>query len=355
MKRIAKELKTLLSAQGENITGKDYYISPDSTLECVNVLLVPPTDSVYSHKFIRLDLVIPETYPFEPPGMFFVNYDNVRVHPNMYEDGRCCATILNTWGNSIYEKWTSSMSINTLLMSFLTFFDNDPYTHEPGGRSDDSYTAFVLHESWYACLIRYLENETDDLFLDVIYKSLSDNRDDIRINLEMLNYLYEPGEYTTPCFYIGDYYTDYSRIQRILNWYIKEGDSWGGVGASIKEEFTEGEPGHEESEESIKDEAIEDGPGNSVECAVCIDTEKGQESSIYWTTLSCGHRFHTTCMSKHLEGCSGLCPFCRREVSSTDIERVNDKYFTEDGTGKKLRKGGRRDLSLRGVALPSNP
>jgi hypothetical protein len=69
-------------------------------MRIIHSIIKCPQDSVYRHKFIRLDLTIPSNYPYEPPQVSFVNYDGVRIHPNMYESGKCCSTILNTWGDS---------------------------------------------------------------------------------------------------------------------------------------------------------------------------------------------------------------------------------------------------------------
>ena len=73
----------------------------------------------------------------------------------MYEDGKCCLTILNTWPSE-KEKWESTMGIETILLAFLSLLDHHPYIYEPGGRDDTSYSDYVLFQTFTSCLIRYI-------------------------------------------------------------------------------------------------------------------------------------------------------------------------------------------------------
>jgi ubiquitin-protein ligase len=148
-KRLLNEIKRLFIQQNnKDLLDNDYLIHFDDTnINKVQTIIKAPQDSVYRHKFIRLDFEIPDNYPYSPPKVTFVNFDGVRIHPNMYEDGKCCSTILNTWPSD-NEKWTSSMGIETVLLAFISFLDYNPYTFEPGGRDDSTYTDFVLYQSW---------------------------------------------------------------------------------------------------------------------------------------------------------------------------------------------------------------
>jgi ubiquitin-protein ligase len=182
-KRILKELAGMYRQQQRQGYDNRIIISHD-TSQCIKALIRAPDDSVYKHKFFRFDFEIPEDYPYNPPKMTFVNHDGVRIHPTLYEDGRCCATILNTWGNDAIEHWTSSMTIESVLLSFMSFFDNDPYAHEPGGRGDESYTAYVRYQSWITCFLRYFELEKDCLFKETMNRYLVENIQDIFKELE---------------------------------------------------------------------------------------------------------------------------------------------------------------------------
>ena len=186
-RRFLKEIRQLYVQQSQReLLDNDYLIHYNETdINRLHAIIRAPSDSVYKHKFVRLDLKIPDNYPHSPPEVTFVNYDGVRIHPNMYENGKCCATILNTWGDSKFEKWTSSMGIETILLTFHSFLDNNPYMYEPGGRDDPSYTVYVMYQSWVSCLIRYLQQEKIETFNNFIHNYMMVNIDSIFIDLSV--------------------------------------------------------------------------------------------------------------------------------------------------------------------------
>ena len=219
-KRFLKEIKTLYLEQSQKpLLENDYLVYHDENdINVLHTIIKAPRDSVYRHKFIRLDFKIPEDYPHSPPKVTFVNYDGVRIHPNMYEDGKCCSTILNTWPSE-NEKWTSSMGIETILLTFHSFLDNNPYTYEPGGRDDQSYSVYVRFQSWITLLIRYLQYEKIESFRQFIYSYLLSNIDPIFSELNECKETYNRGYYHTRCFNIEDYQIDYNAVSEKLQDY----------------------------------------------------------------------------------------------------------------------------------------
>ena len=309
-KRIRKELTKLYNQQNKKpLLDNEFIISTDSTLELIKVLVKLPLDSVYKYKFLRLNFEIPEDYPYSPPKVTFINHDSVRIHPNMYEDGKCCATILNTWGNDKYEKWTSSMTIETVIISFMSFFDNDPYAHEPGDRGDDSYTIYVLYQSWSSCLIKYLEREEDELFQEYLQQYMVSNYNDIIYYLGVLESFYLVQFYYTKCFEIGWYEINYpkiiKKINRLYNRYIQYSDD------EEEENIVVGSSSNTqtESEEKI------------IKCCICMDTHRLYDP-IFFVKFACNHEFHRVCMRTH----EGMCPVCRSELTNSDLGLLNFKW-----------------------------
>jgi len=321
MKRIHKELTSLLKTQNSRkLLENDFIISPESTLECIKVIVKCPQDSLYRHKFVRLNFNIPENYPYEPPSVQFLNHDQSRIHPNMYEDGKCCATILNTWGDRIDEKWTSCMSIESVIVGFMSLFDNDPYVHEPGNRGDDSYNIYVLYQTWYTCCIEYLVNETDTLFTNFINEYIKENIDDISRYIDYCIYLYPYGEYFTNCYDIDAYELDYQYVKYVI------------LGASKK--LTQ------EIESPITKSYIPNVSRDN--CLVCYDT-RGIDD--FYKTLSCGHKFHILCIEDHMKYNQMLCPLCRAMISINDYKDITSKYISSCN-GKRYNKYGRTFLSM---------
>ena len=313
-RRFQKEIRQLYIQQSQrDLNDNDYLIYYDETdVNKLHTIIRGPVDSVYRHKFIRLDFNIPDNYPHSPPEVTFVHYDGVRIHPNMYENGKCCATILNTWGDDKFEKWTSSMGIETILLTFHSFLDNNPYTYEPGGRDDPSYTVYVQHQSWSSCLIRYLQNETIELFTEFMHNYLLLNIDSIFSDLYELSEIYQLGYYETRCFEIDIFPVNYSRISSILEYYYN----------------------YIEFQESHQISSFDEFVNMDYDCCICYDTLPSNEGTLSSNegtlssnegtiTLGCNHSFHKACLQSHIQANNNICPMCRRELIEEDQREIS--------------------------------
>jgi hypothetical protein len=233
----------------------------------------------------------------------------------MYEDGKCCSTILNTWPSD-NEKWTSSMGIETVLLTFMSFLDNTPYVHEPGERDDKSYTDYVLFQSWTTCLLRYLDRSRTVLFSDYIEKYLLKNVSEIFEDLELLQRDYPMGLYETICFGINLYCINYTLI--INN--IEE------IYRCITFD-----------EEQTKVEDMEEF-GENFKCEICFDTNETIELYI---KLSCNHSFHICCLKNHIKENGKICSLCRKTVVNKDEKMLKDSYVINPITKRKIKINGK--------------
>jgi len=305
-KRLYKEIRHLITQQnGKELLENDYLVIPnESDVNLVHAIIKPPHDSVYRHKFVRLDIRIPDNYPHSPPEVIFVNHDGVRIHPNMYENGKCCATILNTWGDNQDEKWTSSMGIETVLLTFHSFLDNNPYTYEPGGGDDPAYTVYVLYQSWLTCLIRYIQHETIPEFIQFIHNYLLTNIEEVFSDLYQASTTYPYGNYNCNCFEIDYYIINYERILNTLQTmfcYI------------------------EYKERNFEELDYTEFASRDYSCSICFDTlEESNKQLIRFhplVRLSCNHQFHKDCIVTHANTNHPLCPMCRTKLNPTDISK----------------------------------
>lgn len=327
-KRLYKELQNLIIQQSQNhLFLNDYIIHfDDENTNMVYALIKAPKDSVYIHKFIRLDLKIPTNYPYSPPEVTFVNHDSVRIHPNMYENGKCCSTILNTWGDNQFEKWTSSMGIETILLTFHSFLDNNPYTYEPGGRDDITYTTYVKYQSWHSCLLRYLQFESIPLFVEMITSYLLTNINSIFNDLDKLIQSYPPDLYWTRCFEIEYYTINYEIIKEHLIILYNYIDNTSDKFPHIK---------------------ISDILNNDYTCNICFDTE------IYDSVipLNCNHSFHENCIKLHCQTNQNLCPMCRTILTNSDLNNINlnihNQWIVNPQSKRKVKIGSKTWKYLR--------
>jgi ubiquitin-protein ligase len=341
-RRFLKEIRQLYVQQSQReLLDNDYLIHyNEADIHRLHAIIRAPSDSVYRHKFVRLDLKIPDNYPHSPPEVTFVNYDGVRIHPNMYENGKCCATILNTWGDSKFEKWTSSMGIETILITFHSFLDNNPYMYEPGGRDDPSYTVYVLYQSWISCLIRYLQNERIELFNNFIHNYMLTNIDGIFSDLTLMEELYPTGYYETRCFEIERYPIDYSRLTTTLQNYYNYID------------FFENHTG--------EDISFDDFVNREYNCCICYDCDETQPHT--FSLQNCKHVFHKPCIKQHIETNTNVCPMCRTELSDEDYlsltfveqqdqdhqeDNQEDEWMINPLTRRRIKIGGKTWLYLK--------
>jgi ubiquitin-protein ligase len=355
-KRLLHEIKRLFIEQNQKpLLENEYLVYFDETnINRVQTIIKAPYDSVYRHKFIRLDFEIPEDYPHSPPKVYFVNYDSVRIHPNMYEDGKCCSTILNTWPSD-NERWTSSMGIETILLTFRSFLDNNPYTFEPGGRDDPTYTDYVLYQSWKTCLFRYLENEQPELFTEYIEQYIYHNITEIMRDLRHLEYLYEIGYYETRCFEIDLFFINYFNIIYEMDGFYKsiqrkidfDDDN------EVNDDVDDIEGG--DAEVNDVDEVKEIKGGDDVEgdvdvnfdCNICFDTLVSESEII---RLECSHTFHELCLISHGKNNGDVCPLCRSLYQLKQKKRELTEIINPE-TKRRIKVGGKvyQDLVDRGV------
>lgn len=294
-KRLFKELNGLIKQQSSrSLLSNDYLVWYDeSNLNKVYSLIKCPYDSLYKHKFLRLDFDIPENYPHAPPTVTCLKYDTSRIHPNIYEDGKCCSTILNTWPSE-NEKWTSSMGIESIILAFMSFLDNTPYKHEPGGRDDPSYSVYVRYQSWSTLLLKYLQNEKIDIFIEYLYKYIQIHFDDILDELYTYKELYEMDWYYTPCFEIEFYYINFQDLIDLFVQYKMD--------IEIKDEFEKNVclP--------IKNDKM---------CSICFETNKE-----HMIKIKCGHYFHEKCLELHMINNGKICSLCRQEIRDKDTRWI---------------------------------
>jgi len=336
-KRLLKEIRQLIIEQNKKpLLENDYLVAFDEVnMNKVQAIIKCPYDSVYRHKFIRLNFDLPEDYPHSPPKVTFVNYDGVRIHPNMYEDGKCCSTILNTWPSD-NEKWTSSMGIETILLTFHSFFDNNPYTYEPGGRDDPSYTEYVLYQSWKTCLLRYIQDYSQpQIFTTFIHNYLMVYVEDIFNELVTLLEEYPYGSRYTRCFEIDNYIINYENIIHRLEQHYQYID--------YKDNFASEDEDIDYNSFITKD----------YKCNICFDTGELCNEII---TLACKHSFHIKCLDIHTSNNGNICSLCRRDINTDDLNIIKNKckslkrnledWIINPETKRRVKVGSRTYLRL---------
>jgi ubiquitin-protein ligase len=330
-RRLLHEINRLMKEQGSRpLLQNDYLVELDEyDTTKVHTIIKAPYDSVYRHTFLRLDFKIPDDYPHSPPEVTLVNHDSVRIHPNMYEDGKCCSTILNTWPSD-NEKWTSSMGIETILLAFMSFLDYNPYTHEPGGRDDPTYTIYVRYQSFKTLLLRYIQYENISTFLQYISDYVSLNKESLLEDLRTLAWEYPADYYYTPCFEIDRYYLDYPQVKHLLCAYFYFLPDSETIGPSDDTDDTD--VTREDTDVTREDTDVNCSDTN---CLICFESSNtpgafGEGSSTsgegrHLIKLECLHDFHEDCLENHILKNGEICPICRQSSTEWVINPITKR------------------------------
>ncbi|VDP02584.1 unnamed protein product [Soboliphyme baturini] len=116
-KRIAKEIASLRNNLPLEASNSIFVCIDDSRCDIMKVLITGPDETPYQNGCFEFDLFFPANYPFSPPKMTFLSGGDVRFNPNLYQDGKVCLSILNTWEGRPEEKWSQFCTLLQLLVS----------------------------------------------------------------------------------------------------------------------------------------------------------------------------------------------------------------------------------------------
>ncbi|MED6194301.1 putative ubiquitin-conjugating enzyme E2 24 [Stylosanthes scabra] len=102
-------------------------------MDLMRAAIVGASRTPYHDGLFFFDICFPPEYPNEPP-MVHYNSGGLRLNPNLYESGRICLSLLNTWTGTGSEVWNPRTStILQLLVSLQALVLNEkPYFNEAG-------------------------------------------------------------------------------------------------------------------------------------------------------------------------------------------------------------------------------
>lgn len=157
------------------------------------VLFFGPSDSVYHHGIFVFEMKLPDNYPFKVPTVKFLTGGmiNARIHPNLYENGKVCLSILNTWGGN---EWSPLLTIEKVFITIRALLDNNPIAHEPSYKDHKQNhplsVAYAINAEYYSIksildvYSFYRDVSPDSPFLQIIRKYIDDNKENILQKIE---------------------------------------------------------------------------------------------------------------------------------------------------------------------------
>ena len=136
MKRLAQEAATLTTSLPLSSSSSVFVRCDTDRLDMMKVLITGPADTPYANGCFEFDVYFPPDYPQSPMQVHLATTGRhtVRFNPNLYNDGKVCLSVLNTWHGRPEEKWnphTSSL-LQVLVSIQSLILVSEPYFNEPG-------------------------------------------------------------------------------------------------------------------------------------------------------------------------------------------------------------------------------
>ena len=109
-------------------------LTDDSDVYDWEVMIMGPDGTLYEGGFFKANLKFPKDFPNMPPEMKFTSE---MWHPNVYEDGKVCISILHPPGEdamnaqeSAEERWRPILGVEQILISVISML-SDPNDESP--------------------------------------------------------------------------------------------------------------------------------------------------------------------------------------------------------------------------------
>lgn len=124
------ELKRL---QEEPVEGFRVRLLDDSNVFVWEVAIFGPPETLYEGGYYKAVMKFPMDYPYSPPSVRFLCK---MWHPNVYESGEVCISILHPpvddpqSGELPSERWNPTQNVRTILLSIISLL-NEPNTYSP--------------------------------------------------------------------------------------------------------------------------------------------------------------------------------------------------------------------------------
>ncbi|XP_050217653.1 probable ubiquitin-conjugating enzyme E2 24 [Mercurialis annua] len=149
LKKVQQEWITLENNLPESIFVRTY----EERTDLLRAAIVGAPGTPYNDGLFFFDIHLPPEYPQEPPLVHYRS-GGLRVNPNLYESGKVCLSLLNTWTGTGTEVWNpESSNILQVLLSLQALVLNEkPYFNEAGydkqlGRAEGEKNSVSYNEN----------------------------------------------------------------------------------------------------------------------------------------------------------------------------------------------------------------
>lgn len=181
VKVLSLELRALTK---EPVEGFQVSLPDDSNFFEWNIVIFGPPKTLYEGGYFKAHMSFPPNYPYSPPTFRF---SSKMWHPNIYETGDVCISILHPpvddpqSGELPSERWNPTQSVRTILLSVISLL-NEPNTFSPA-----NVDASVMYRKWRD------SKGKDEEYVKIIRKQVTRtqqeaDKDGVKIPLTMEEY-----------------------------------------------------------------------------------------------------------------------------------------------------------------------
>ncbi|XP_058811824.1 baculoviral IAP repeat-containing protein 6 isoform X3 [Topomyia yanbarensis] len=164
VKRLAQETVTLSTSLPLSYSSSVFVRCDTDRLDIMKVLITGPAETPYANGCFEFDVYFPPDYPNSPMmiNLETTGRNTVRFNPNLYNDGKVCLSVLNTWHGRPEEKWNAHTSsfLQVLVSIQSLILVPEPYFNEPGferswGTPSGTHSSREYNSNIYQACVRY--------------------------------------------------------------------------------------------------------------------------------------------------------------------------------------------------------
>lgn len=140
--RLSAEIPTLMQENQLPIieTSSVFLRVDENNPNIMRALITGPKDTPYDGGCFIFDIYLSANYPKACPKMWFMNHGGKRFNPNLYDCGKVCLSILDTYvgpASSKSEEWNEKYStiLQVLVSIQAQILVDEPWFNEPGRES----------------------------------------------------------------------------------------------------------------------------------------------------------------------------------------------------------------------------
>ncbi|KAK9284363.1 hypothetical protein L1049_023534 [Liquidambar formosana] len=128
-KKIQEEWKIL----EKNLPDTIFVRVCEARMDLLRAVIIGPAGTPYHDGLFVFDALFPSNYPNVPPMVYYYS-GGLRLNPNLYDCGKVCLSLLNTWSGKQTEMWIPGKStmLQVLVSIQALILNANPFFNEPG-------------------------------------------------------------------------------------------------------------------------------------------------------------------------------------------------------------------------------